>query len=251
MNGTQTLGRALDILFVLAEAESTLSVNEIAERVSIPESTTYRLLQTLEKNGIVERRAKGQIGLGLRILDLARSLYQQIDRELFVIARPIMETLTENTNETTILMVRTGTNVICIQHVESRRLIRFAIENGRILPLHLGASGKAILAYETKRVVDQILQRLEDQQKKEKLLADLAQIRQQGYCLTVGEVDRDVFGIAAPIFDSYQRIVASLTIAGPAERLSPETSERMVRSVMEATHTISQKLARVSQVTIE
>lgn len=250
-NGTQTLGRALDILFALAEAESTLSVSEIAERVSIPESTTYRILQTLEQNGVVERRGKGQIGLGLRILDLARSLYQQIDRELYVIARPIMESITEKTDETTILMVRTGTNVICIQHVESRRLIRFAIENGRVLPLHLGASGKAILAYEAERVLDQVLKRLEDPMEKEDLLKDLERIRQQGYSLTVGEVDPDVFGIAAPIFDGYQRIVASLTIAGPSERLDPEVREMMIRSVVEATREISQRLARVSAVAIE
>ncbi|MEW9033539.1 MAG: IclR family transcriptional regulator [Planifilum fimeticola] len=250
-NGTQTLGRALDILFALAEAESTLSVSEIAERVSIPESTTYRLLQTLEQNGVVERRGKGQIGLGLRILDLARSLYQQIDRELYVIARPIMESIAEKTDETTILTVRTGTNVICIQQVESRRWIRFAIENGRILPLHLGASGKAILAYETERVLDQVLKRMEDPREKEKLQKELERIRQRGYSLTVGEVDPDVFGIAAPIFDGYQRIVASLTIAGPSERLHPERSEMMVRSVVEATREISQKLARISAVTIE
>jgi len=250
-NGTQTLARALDILFALAEAESTLSVSEIAERVSIPESTTYRLLQTLEQNGVVERRAKGQIGLGLRILDLARSLYQQIDRELYVIARPIMESIAEKTDETTILTVRTGTNVICIQQVESRRLIRFAIENGRILPLHLGASGKAILAYETERVLDQVLKRMEDPRQKEALLENLERIRRQGYCLTVGEVDPDVFGIAAPIFDGYRRVVASLTIAGPSERLHPGTGEMMIRSVVEATREISRKLARVSAVAIE
>src|SRR5690606_19846761 len=72
-NGTQTLARALDILFALAEAESTLSVSEIAERVSIPESTTYRLLQTLEQNGVVERRAKGR-----SVLDFASWIWRGV-----------------------------------------------------------------------------------------------------------------------------------------------------------------------------
>ncbi len=244
MNGTQTLGRGLDILFVLAEADSTLSVAEIAEKVAIPESTAYRLLQTLEQNGIVERKTKGQIGLGLRILDLARSLHQQIDRDLYVIARPIMEKLTENVGETSILTVRTGTNIICIQNVESRRLIRFAVENGRILPLHLGASGKALLAFENKRIIDQIVAQIDDRQTKEALLTDLAQIQAQGYSLTVGEVDRDVFGIAAPIYDNFQRVTASLTIAGPAVRLFPETCQEIVNEVRRAAEHITQKLAR-------
>ncbi len=244
MNGTQTLGRALDILFVLADVESTLSVAEIAEKVSIPESTAYRLLQTLEQNGIVERKAKGQVGLGLRILELARSLTQQIDRDLYIIARPIMEKLTEATNETSSLMVRTGTNIICIQHVESRRLIRFAIENGRILPLLLGASGKAILAFESKRVIEQMMSLVVNKAEYDQLAAELAQIQQQGYCKTIGEVDRDVFGIAAPIYDTHQRVIASLTIAGPAERLSNKIAQEFIAAVMEAAEQISQKLAR-------
>lgn len=251
MNGTQTLGRALDILFVLAETDTTLSVTEIAEKVAIPESTAYRLLQTLEQNGIVERRRKGQIGLGLRILDLARSLHQQVDRELYMIARPIMEKLTEKTDETSILMVRTGTNIICIQFVESRRLIRFAIENGRILPLRSGASGKAILAFETKPVVDQIVNQFENAEERNTLLFELADIREKGYSLTSGEVDPDVFGIAAPIFDSSERILASLTVAGPSDRLTMEARQMIVESVNDAAGLITKKLARVSGVTIQ
>ena len=60
-----------------------------------------------------------------------------------------------------------------------------------------------------------------------------------------------MFGIAAPIFDGYRRVVASLTIAGPSERLHPGTGEMMIRSVVEATREISRKLARVSAVAIE
>ena len=96
-NSTQTLKRGLDILFVLAEAGTTLSVSEIAEKVNIPESTAYRLLQTLEKLGVVERREKGRIGLGMKILYLANSLAKQIDLRLNEIAKPIMKKLTEET----------------------------------------------------------------------------------------------------------------------------------------------------------
>lgn len=106
MNGIQTLSRALDILFALSEVSGTLTVSEIAQKVSIPESTTYRFLQTLEQNGIVERRGKNQIGLGLRILDLARSLNMQFQRDLLPLALPIMEELTEAVQETSVLFVR-------------------------------------------------------------------------------------------------------------------------------------------------
>lgn len=247
-NGMQTLGRALDILFALAEAGTILSVGEIAEKVSIPESTAYRQIQTLEKHGILERKGKGQIALGLRILDLARSLHHQMDRELYTIARPIMENLTNETEETSILMVRAGHNVLCILQIESKRLVRFAIENGRILPMHLGASGKAILAFEEKKTIDKVLSQPEVDNRK-KLLEQLAEIRQLGYSITSGEVDQDVFAIAAPIYDSYDRVIASLTISGPKYRFTDDLISPFVEATLKATHSISQKLHQLSSAT--
>jgi DNA-binding IclR family transcriptional regulator len=218
MNGTQTLSRALDILFALAESNGTLSVTEIADKAGLPESTTYRFLQTLEQNGIVERKGKRQIGLGLRILDLARSLTQQTYRELLSLALPIMQELTEKTHETSLLFIRSGINAICIQHVKSRELIQFVIEDGRSLPLHLGASGKVILAYENQKFQEKFIKDIEAEGytgSPSDLREELASIRSKGVAVTHGEVDSDVFAIAAPILDSYNMVVASISIAGP------------------------------------
>jgi len=232
----------LDILFVVAEANSTLSVSEIAEKVELPESTTYRLLQTLEQNGIIERRGKGRIGLGLKILDLARSLHGQIDSELYTIARPIMESLTEKLNETSLLMVRTGMQVVCIQNVNSRHLLRMAVENGRILPLNKGASGKAILAFETPRIIEQALKSLEDDEAASRLDRELETIRHSGSSVTIGEVDPDVCAIAVPIFDAYRRVIASLSLAGLSNRFKEEAIPGMIETVAEAARQISKKL---------
>ncbi|MEK8126545.1 IclR family transcriptional regulator [Paenibacillus filicis] len=218
MNGNQTLSRALDIIFTLAENPSTLTVAQIAEKVSIPESTAYRFIQILEQNGIVERKKKGEIALGLRILDLARSLHQQIDRKLLELSRPLMEKLSETTGETIVLAIRSGMYAVCISSMESRRLIRVVIENGRTLPLHTGATGKAILAHESPKIVDQVLERLGPGLRSTELLEDLSLIRQRGYVTTFGEIDEDVFGVAAPVFDTQNRVIASLTIAGPLSR---------------------------------
>ncbi|TJY40687.1 IclR family transcriptional regulator [Cohnella pontilimi] len=247
MNGTQVLGRALDILFVLGESERTLSVCEIAEKVAIPESTAYRLLQTLEQNGIVERKAKGQIGLGLRILDLARNLHQQIDHELIIAAREVMEQLTEKTNETSLLAFRTGLQAICIDCVESPRFIRFTIPKGKILPLHKGASGKAILAYENKRILEQLTHASKDSQVSGQLDKELGDIVQNGYSMTIGEVDMDVCGIAAPIYDGYRRVIASLTVVGPIDRFPKEARDQAIVLVMESAREISEKLAKLKR----
>ncbi|WP_246320201.1 IclR family transcriptional regulator [Paenibacillus qinlingensis] len=247
MNGTQTLNRALDILFALAEADGSLSVSDIAQKVSIPESSTYRFLQTLEQNGIVERRSKGQIGLGMRILDLARSLSQQVHRELVPLSLPIMEELTADTNETSLLFIRSGTNAICIQNIKSKALIQYSTENGRILPLHLGASSKAILAYESEKVIQTVLGKLPVEVDHKLLLEEMKTIREQGYTLSQGEADPDVFAVGAPIFDSRGTLVASLSIAGPKYRFNEALKKKAIKAVMASAELVSRKLGSTEE----
>jgi DNA-binding IclR family transcriptional regulator len=242
MNGTQTLERAIDILFVLAESGTTLTVSEIAEKVGIPDSTAYRFIQTLIKSGFVERKGRSKIGLGLRIFDLTRSLSQQIEKELLVIARPIMEELTTLTNETSVLFVRSGSKAICLENITSPRLIRMSIENGRVLPLNSGASGKTLLAYENDKVIEDMCKLFAGDAIKPMLLQELLSIRKAGYCVTFGEVDTDAFAIAAPVLDPQQRIVASLSAAGPIHRLEKKEIPVFIQHVKEAAAQISCKL---------
>lgn len=247
MKGTQTLERALDILFALADEGGTLNVSEIAHKVSIPESTAYRFLQTLERNGIIERKGKGQIGLGLRILELAKSLNNQMEQQLSVIAKPYMEQLAEETSETTVLFVRTGINAISICSVPGLHLVRFVVEEGKTFPLHESASGKAILAFEQPKVVNQVLMSLGEQERIE-LEKELAVIRDQGYSLTLSEVDKGIVGIAAPIYDHLNRVIANVTVAGPSERIKKEKFPCFIEKVLRAARDISKQLEFVSNV---
>ena len=250
-NKNQTIERALDIIFSLAEAEAILTVSEIAEKVAIPDSTAYRLIKTLEQYGMVERKSVGQIRLGVRILDLARSLQQQMDRELITIARPIMEKLTENVNETSILCVRSASQVICVQSIETRQMLRLSVEIGKVLPLYRGASGKAILAFENKQTIEQLVRSVSDKSMKQSLAEEVEEIRKQGFCMTFGEVDTNIFGLAVPIIDRDKRVIASLTVAGPTERWDKENGKEFVNTVVSAALEISKKLAHVSNASLE
>ena len=241
MDQTQTVGRALDILFVLAEAETTLTVSEISEKVPLPESTAYRLIKTLELNGVVERKSRGQISLGMRIMDLARSLHQQIDRDLLTIARPIMQELTEKLNETSLLVVRRGTIGITVQHIEGKRLIGLVTKNGSTHPLHRGATGKAILAFENAKFISKVLM-MEKEEETEALTMEFEEIRKTNFIKTVGEVDSDTLAVAAPIFDEYNRVIASLSIVGPKDRFSKEVTQMTIAEVMKASKEITSKI---------
>lgn len=249
MKGTQSLERALDILFVLGEAGETLSVPDIAKKVRIPESTAYRFLQTLERNGIIERKAQGQIGLGLRILDLAKSLSNQMDQKLSDIARPYMKQLMEDTKETVVLYVRTGMNVIAIQSIAGAYLVRLVVEDGKTFPIRSGASGKAILAFENDRIINQVFNTLDRVEEKQQLSDELVTIQEKGYSLTDSEVDEGIIGIAAPIFDHKGNVAGSLTVAGPTERMAADTDD-FIKKTTDAAKKITNQLELISDVTI-
>jgi DNA-binding IclR family transcriptional regulator len=247
VKGTQSLERALDILFVLGEAGGTLTVTDIAERVSIPESSAYRLLQTLEHHGIIERKGQGQIGLGLRIFDLAKSLNNQAEKHLSTIAKPYMKELVEQTQETSVLFVRAGVNVISIQSIPGTFLVRFVAEDGKSFPMQNGASGKAILAFESDRLAKQIFDTL-DEQECQSLHEDLDSIKENGYSTTNSEVDAGIVGIAAPIFDHKHNVIASITIAGPGDRINEQNHELFIEKVMHAAQGITKQLEFVTNV---
>lgn len=241
MSQIKTLNRALDILFILTEADGALTVTEIAEKTEVPESTTYRLIQALEQKGVVHRHS-GQISLGMRILDMAKTIYEQIDQDLLTHAQPIMEKLTNKIDETSILVVRRGNIGVTVHHVDGSHLIGFVVRNGRTHPLHLGASGKAILAYETKKYINRFIIE-NDPKHHEKLLEDLAQIRKDGYVKTTGEVDPDIVGISAPVFDRINRIVASISIVGPKDRFNESYTEKTISAVIESAKKLTTRLS--------
>lgn len=248
VGGTQALDRALGVIFALAEAERPLSVPEIAERVGVPQSTTYRLIQSLEQRGLLQRRGPNRISLGLRILDLSRVVFHQLERDLLQRAHPIMAELARVTGEATVLMGRVGMHAISLDSVDSpNTLVRMAFESGRVLPLHLGASNKSLLAFLPETVIEEVIAmacRETPSLLSERLRQDLATIRAQGYAVTTGELDPEATGIGAPVLDAHGHAVASLSVAGPNGRLEPRVAE-VIPLVVAAARRLSAQLAWV------
>lgn len=242
MSQIKTLNRALDILFLLTDVEGPLTVTEIAEKTQVPTSTTYRLIQTLEKKGVIHRQS-GKISLGMRILDMAKAIHDQIDQDLLRHAQPIMEELTNKIDETSILVVRRGNIGVTVHHVDGSHLIGFVVRNGRTLPLHLGASGKAILAYETQEYINKFMKEINSKYY-ETTLRSLKQTRKDGYVKTIGEVDSDIVGIAAPIFDHTNRIAASISIVGPKDRFNEQFTEQTISAVMKTANKLTKRLSQ-------
>jgi DNA-binding IclR family transcriptional regulator len=236
--GHRAAKRALELIEHVAASPEPVSLSELARQVGLPKSSAHALARTLDDEGYLDRDERGAYTLGSRLL---RLLGQLPDRyELPRVARPIMQELVDELDETAILGVRQGTAIVYIEQVEAPQFIRYAAPLGSPRPMHATSIGKVHLAFlppdEAGALLrDLELERFTDSTRVDKraIKAELEAVREVGYALNREESMAGVAAIALPVFeggDPDARLVAGLSVAGPAERVRdelPDLAERL------------------------
>jgi len=232
-----------NILALYSMERTSLSISEIQEELGYPKSTIFRILDTLEAFGYIERNPDNhRYSLGFNFFRLGSIVQSQLDFR--TVSLPIMKEIARETSETVELNIMDGNNRICIEKVDSPLDVRNFVRIGERKPLHLGASGKVLIAFLPDRVQRQVLEELaqEEQIDMEKLKKDIVKIRSRGYEVTKGERVPGSFAVASPIFDHNGEIIASLTIAGPIQRLSDEREEKLIDTLLKGTKKICEQM---------
>lgn len=239
--------RAVRILFAFARYRSPVTIEAIAADVGLPVSTVYRFIRAFQRQGLVDADGRGgYYRLGGRVFELSRHVQDVVP--LREIAVPLMEEASAVTGETTILTVVSGGVGVCVERIGSPSPVAFHLEVGRSLPLHAGAAAKVLLAYLPERIRERILQQPlarftpETVTDPGRLRRQCTEIRRRGYAFTDQEADIGVRGVAAPIFGVSGGVVASLCVAGPAERFPDSVVEERGALVVGYALKISQQL---------
>lgn len=233
----ESLQKGLSVLSVVAASASPVSVTEVAGATGLDYSTAYRLVATLLELGYLEReQATKRYRVGAGVLHLGYAYVRT--RGLHQAALPIMQDLAASTGETVNLSVRDGLEMVLIDACESRHVLSTRTTIGGRYPLHCTASGKVVLAGLPKTEVDAILAELPLRQLTERtirsrraLLADVAEVRRQGYAVNDEEHVVGLVAIAAPVRDHTGSTVGALDIAVPTARI---TAQRPLSSFVPA-----------------
>jgi IclR family acetate operon transcriptional repressor len=250
--GPTSVDNALRLLQLVGERQA-LRVAEAADLLGVARSTAHRLLSALRRRDFVmQDRPNGSYRPGPALNAIGLAAISRID--LRRVARPILEELQEETNETASLAVLEGTNIRFVDAVESTRAVRVGNRTGLVRLAHTSAVGKAILA-ELPR--GELERRYPDEEpatrtaasvaSRESLFAELAEIRQQGYALHWEESVEGTSAVAVALRDPTGSPVASLAIAAPSSRMrSVDAVRAFAPSVVSAAHRI-QELLRAPQ----
>ena len=249
-----TLVNGLRILETLAHAGSDgLGVTEIATRLREHKSTVLRLLVTLENEGYVGQDPRTlAYHLRTKLFQLGSAGLAGMD--LVKVARPHLDRLGALTGEVVHLGVLDEGEVVYIIKVESQHVINMYSRIGRRSPAHCTGLGKALIAYLPEDELDRLIERRGLHRYTANTFADptslkahLAEIRARGVAFDHEEHEPGVRCVSAPVRDHTGAVVASISMAAPAMRLTPEQAEAVVGVVRDTARLISEELGYASE----
>jgi DNA-binding IclR family transcriptional regulator len=211
-----------------------VTVSDVARLCDINRTVAHRLLATLSQRAYVRKEGSAYV-MGPAILGLAL----QTDTDLRSVAKPVMQRLAQDLGETVVLHgIDKLEAVVLDQVLGQQHLLRVEHTPGSRHPLHLGASGWSILAFQPPKTIDKIVKKFTDVGA---LLTRIEQVRNDGYCVSHDELQRGVHGVAAPILEKSGRCLASIAVVVPAARA--EIVPSLVKPVLAAARDIAAGLS--------
>jgi DNA-binding IclR family transcriptional regulator len=246
----QSVERGVDILLALATGPST--VTQLARDTGLSKGTAHRLLATLNREGFVlQDPADSRYMLGPAVLRLVQEAAQGLGA-FAALGKPALVRLWELSGETVTLHLRIGPERMCVEEIPSPAPLRYVASVGSRAPLHVGAAGKVLLAFEEPEALERTLETLPLEAitpativNPHALRKELALVRRRGWASSTGERVPDAAAISVPVF-SHGQLVAALSLLGPASRLRPKTQQELLPPLRSASVAFQAVLESVS-----
>lgn len=212
VSGVGVLDKAVVVWRALLE-HGPLSLADLTKQCDMPRATAHRLAAALEVHGLVRRTDDGRYALGRWLATLGRAA--ETTDSLVDIARPILESLRNETGESVQLYVRESDVRRCAVSLQSPHGLRWIVPEGSLLPLGAGSAGHVLLGESMGR---------------------------SGWLESIGEREAGVASVSAPVRDSRGDLRAAVSVSGPIERLSNRPGRRFGAAVVRAADALSHAL---------
>lgn len=213
-----SLEKMLSLLDVFTPAASTWSTDDLIAYSGSSRSTCYRYIKVLQDAGFLAPVANGSYVLGPRIMELDR--YIRMCDPIYIGGGPAIQKLARKTGHTARLYMLYSNVLVCVREEPAPSEPAGLFTRGQRRPLLVGAGSKVVLAY---LPVHQLRSLYANQRKAvaaaglgadwKGFTVTLRKIRDDGFCISVGELTPGVVGISAPLLNSAGKVLGSLGIA--------------------------------------
>jgi IclR family pca regulon transcriptional regulator len=242
------LARGLEVIRAFSRLKPRMTLSEVANASDLSRATARRLLLTLEREGYVQSDGR-HFSLRPKVLELGLSALSSLD--IWEIAQPIMNNLSERIQESVFAAVMDGYEVVYVARAASfNRMISIGIHIGSRAPVHCVSTGRVLLA----ALPDAELEKYFDtadlapitqytQTSKVKLRDAIEQTRRQGWSLVDQELEVGLRSLSVPIRNRFGTTIAALNVCCPTPRWTLEDMRsRLLADLMEASQQITSAL---------
>jgi IclR family transcriptional regulator, KDG regulon repressor len=244
----QVLDRALAVLNTLSEQSPDASLADLRFALQLHKSTVHRLLMVLERHRLVEKNSQtGRYRLGLKLFELGSKAIGV--RDLRELARPYLQRLQQDTQETVNLAILDHQEVLYIEKVEPEKTLRMTAAVGHRYPLHCTALGKSMLAAMPEAEAFGILRQAGLKAQTRNSITSTAAIREElratrgrGFAIDDEENEEGARCVGAAVRDHLGNVVGAISVSGPAMRVGKNKIPGLGRLVVEAANWVSVEL---------
>ena len=245
----KSIDRAFLILGAFSFERPHLTLGELNELLGLSKATLFRILQTLVKNRTVSYDpGSNKYSLGVRLFELGEVAISSMS--LRQAASRFLDDLESDGGYPALVGILTEGELV---YIDGRRgshpVPLFGTRHGKRQPPHIGAVGKALMAYLPDGEVDELLARYPLKKVAARSVTDplvfkehLRETRRKGYAYEEGELVEGVIGIAAPIRNHLGKVIAAVGAVFPAFQTDNKKKQQMIRLVRETAKGVSEAM---------
>jgi DNA-binding IclR family transcriptional regulator len=249
------LARGLEILSFFTHDRRILSGAQLAKMAQLPRASVFRMLQTLEHAGYLER--VGEPGmhpsyrLGVAVLRLGFEFLASM--ELTEQGRPVIESLSDACGYSSHIVVRDGRDVVFVAKALGRHATFHAIQVGARLPAHATVLGRVLMGGASLQEIEQLYANLPMKAytavtptTPQALKAVIDEAQAAGYAVSQGGFESGISTIAAPVFNEDKQVCAAVSVTVLSSRIPEDKLPLLITQVRESAHVLSWRLQHTS-----
>ncbi|SAK78658.1 transcriptional regulator [Caballeronia pedi] len=247
--GTAAFSKFMAVLQVIADADEPPTIARLTAASGYPRPTVYRIVGALIAEGLVVESARGGCyALGARLMSLASRSWERSD--LRIAAADALQILRDATQETVHLAVRSGSEMVYVEKLESPHAVRMASRIGTRVTLYSSSVGKAYLSTQTPAERDALLQGIAFERftpntiiERVALDAELDATRARGYAEDREENEAQIFCYGSAIVGANGATLGCVSVSIPLFRKCATPLETYIAPLKEACRAIAERMS--------
>lgn len=233
--------------YLLENPGSTFS--ELCENVDVPKSSLYQLMRALTSNRFVREDEEKRFHIGFRMFEYGQAAVRNLD--IWKTAHPFLVELAKKTKLTVHLgILNENLNGVFLDRVDGANFTFTHTRIGAQIRLETSATGRALVAWESKKRQEQLLRMLHFDMESgpassaEAYLAECERSVQRGYAVDAQASQPNINGIGVPLYNYTGEVCGAIAMGGLCQELDLENCQEQLKLIQEAAAQISAALGK-------